>query len=56
MFQIAPFKSGYHALLGRPTFTKFMAILNYTYLELKMQGPNRVITMSRDYKRSHQAK
>ena len=36
----------YHAILGRPCYVKFMVIPNYTYLKLKMPGPNDVITVS----------
>ena len=35
----------YHAILGWPCYAKFMAIPNYTYLKLKMPGPNDVITV-----------
>jgi hypothetical protein len=34
-----------HAILGRPCYAKFMAVPNYTYLKMKMPGPNGVITM-----------
>ena len=40
------FLGSYHAILGWPCYTKFMAIPNYTYLKLKMLGPNGVITIS----------
>ncbi|XP_066323325.1 uncharacterized protein [Miscanthus floridulus] len=40
------FLGSYHAILGRPYYARFMAIPNYTYLKLKMLGPNGVITMS----------
>ena len=40
------FPGSYHAILGRPCYAKFMAIPNYTYLKLKMLGPNDVITVS----------
>jgi hypothetical protein len=30
----------------RPCYVKFMAVPNYTYLKLKMLGPNSVITVS----------
>ena len=36
----------YHAILGRPCYAKFMAIPNYTYLKMKMPGPDSVITVS----------
>ena len=39
------FLRSYHAILGRPCYAKFMVIPNYTYLKLKMSGPNGVITM-----------
>ena len=40
------FLGSYHAILGRPCYARFMAIPNYTYLKLKMLGPNGVITVS----------
>jgi hypothetical protein len=33
----------YHMILGRPVFSRFMAVPHYTYLVLKMPGPNRII-------------
>ena len=45
-FQVAPFNSGYHALLGRDAFTRFQAIPHYGYMKLKMPGPNGVITIA----------
>ena len=44
-FEVVDFLGSYHAILGRPCYAKFMAIPNYTYLKLKMLGPNGVITM-----------
>ena len=35
----------YHSILGRPCYAKFMAVPNYTYLNLKMLGPHGVITI-----------
>ena len=46
LFDIAPFSSGYHALLGRTAFTCFNAIPNYACLKLKMPGPCGVITVN----------
>ena len=46
LFDIAPFSSGYHALLGRTAFACFNAIPNYACLKLKMPGPRGVITVS----------
>jgi hypothetical protein len=44
--------SPYHALLGRPTLAKFMAIQHYAYLKMKLPGPRRVITIMGCYKKS----
>lgn len=38
LFDVVPFKSGYHVLLGQPAFVKFMVVPNYAYLKLKMSG------------------
>ena len=46
IFDIAPFRSGYQALLGRAAFARFNAIPHYAYLKLKMPGPCSVITVS----------
>ena len=46
LFTIAPFQSGYHALLGRMAFARFNALPHYGYLTLKMPGPHGVITVS----------
>ena len=40
------FLGSYHAILGQPCYARFMAIPNYTYLNLKMLGPNSIIAMS----------
>jgi hypothetical protein len=37
-------------VLGRPCFAKFMAVPNYTYLKLKLPGPNGVITVGSTYR------
>jgi hypothetical protein len=49
-FEVVEFRGTYHALLGRPFYAKFMAVPNYTYLKLKMPGPNGVITVGPTYK------
>ena len=54
-FDIAPFRSGYHALLGRTTFTHFNAVPHYAYLKLKMPGPRGVITINGSTERSLRA-
>jgi hypothetical protein len=42
---VVGFRGAYHAILGRPCYTKFMAVSNYTYLKMKMSGPKGVITV-----------
>ena len=49
-FEVANFDSSYHAILGRPTLAKFMAIPHYPYLLLKMPGPNGVLSLRSDLK------
>ena len=55
IFDIAPFQSGYHALLGRTAFTRFNAVPHYAYLKLKMPGPCGIIIVSRNSERSLRA-
>ena len=45
-FHIAPFQSGYQALLGREAFARFNAIPHYASLTLKMPGPRGIITVN----------
>ena len=52
-FEVVGFKGTYHAILGRPCYAKFMAVPNYTYLKLKMPGPNGVITIESTYKHAY---
>jgi hypothetical protein len=47
-FEVADFKSLYHAILGRPMLARFMAIPHYTYLVLKMPVANGVLTIYND--------
>jgi hypothetical protein len=49
-FEVVGFRGTYHAVLGRPCHTKFMAVPSYTYLKLKMPGPNGVITVGSTYR------
>ena len=51
-FEVVDWKSQYHAILGRPTFARFMAVPHYAYLKLKMPGPNGIITVSDNFQRS----
>jgi hypothetical protein len=52
-FEVADFKNTYNAFLGRPALTKFVAILHYAYLVLKMAGPCGVISVRGDVKRTY---
>ena len=52
LFEVIDLKSPYHALLGRTALAKFMASTHMPYLKMKMSGPEGVITISNDYKKS----
>ncbi|XP_066341573.1 uncharacterized protein [Miscanthus floridulus] len=47
------FSGSNHAILGRPCYAKFMMIPNYTYLKLKMPGPNDVIPMGSTFSHTY---
>jgi hypothetical protein len=51
---VVGFRGTYHAVLGRPCYAKFMAVPNYTYLKLKMPGPDRVITVGSTYRHTYE--
>jgi hypothetical protein len=42
-FEVADFRSSYHAIFGRPMLAKFMAIPHHTYLIMKMPAPNGIL-------------
>jgi hypothetical protein len=48
-FKVVGFSGTYHAILGRPTYVKFMVVPNYTYLKLKIPGPKGIITVGTTY-------
>ncbi|XP_066385052.1 uncharacterized protein [Miscanthus floridulus] len=48
-FEVVEFHGTCHAILGRPCYTKFIAIPNYTYLKLKMSGLRGVITIDTSF-------
>jgi hypothetical protein len=48
-FEVANFDCGYNAIIGRPGLAKFMAISHYTYMILKMPGPQGIITVRADF-------
>jgi hypothetical protein len=47
-FEVTNFPSSYHAILGRPMPTKFMAIPHHTYLIMKMSMPNGMLSVLGD--------
>jgi hypothetical protein len=47
-FEVADFRSSYHAIFGRPMLTKFMAIPHHTYLIMKMSAPNGILSVLGD--------
>jgi hypothetical protein len=51
---VVGFQGTYHAVLGRPCYAKFMVVPNYTYLKLKMPGPNGVITVGPTYRHAYE--
>jgi hypothetical protein len=51
-FEVVGFLGTYHAILERPTYAKFMALPNYTYLKLKIPGPKGIITVGTTYQRA----
>jgi hypothetical protein len=51
-FEVVDISSPYHALLGHPALAKFMVVLHYAYLKMKLPGPRGVITVSGCYKKS----
>jgi hypothetical protein len=55
-FEVVDFQDTYHAVLGIPCFVKFMAMPHYVYLNMKMLGPNSIITFSGDLQNAYQCK
>ena len=53
-FEVVGFYGTYHAILGRPCYTKFMAVPIYTYLKLKMPGLGGVITIGTSFQRAYE--
>jgi hypothetical protein len=49
-FEVVDFETSYHAILGRPTIAKFMAVPHYTYFVLKMPSPAGVLSLQWDLK------
>jgi hypothetical protein len=44
-FVVADFDDTYHAILGQPVLTKFMALSHYSYLVLKMPTEHGILTL-----------
>ena len=51
-FEVADFEAAYHAILRRPALAKFMAVPHYTYMLMKLPGPNGIISLQGDVHRS----
>jgi hypothetical protein len=49
-FEVADFKTSYHAILSRPAIAKFMAVPHYMYLVPKMPSPTGVLSLQGDLK------
>jgi hypothetical protein len=47
-YEVANFRSSYHAIFGRPMLAKFMAIPHHTYLIMKMSAPNGILSILGD--------
>jgi hypothetical protein len=52
-FKVMDWPTQYHAILGRPVFSRFMAVPHYTYLVLKMPGPTGIITVKGSFELSY---
>jgi hypothetical protein len=48
-FKVMDWPLQYHAILGRPSFARFMVVPHYAYLVLKIPGPNGVITVKGNF-------
>jgi hypothetical protein len=48
-FEVASFDCGYNAIIGRPGLAKFMVIPHYSYMILKMSGPQGIIIGRADF-------
>jgi hypothetical protein len=48
-FEVARFDCRYNAIIDRPGLAKFMAVPHYSYMILKMPGPQGIITVRADF-------
>jgi hypothetical protein len=51
-FEVVPFKSTYHVIFGRPAFSSFHARPCYIYKQLKMLGPNSIVTIYGSFRKA----
>jgi hypothetical protein len=51
-FEVVDWPSQYHAILGRPAFTRFIAVPHYAYLKLRMPANRGPLTISGSFARS----
>jgi hypothetical protein len=51
---VVGFSGTYHAILGWPAYAKFMVVTSYTYLKMKISGPNGIITIGPMYQRAYE--
>jgi hypothetical protein len=51
-FEVVPFKNMYHVIFGRPAFHSFHARLCYIYNQLKMPGPEGIITIYGSFRKA----
>ena len=51
-FEVVDWPSQYHTILERVAFARFMAVPHYAYLQMKMLGPNDIITVSGSFTKS----
>jgi hypothetical protein len=56
IFELVDLCSPYHCILGRPAFTKFMAVSHYAYNLLKIPRPKGVITIHSDFDLAQECK
>jgi hypothetical protein len=55
-FEVVPFKSTYHVIFGRPAFHSFHARPCYIYNQLKMPGPDGIITVYGSFGKAKECK
>jgi hypothetical protein len=48
-FKVAWFKCAYNTIMGRPRLAKFTVVPHYSYMMLKMSGPQGIITVKADF-------